>query len=308
MLTSFFRKSKPIQFLLVGVFMTIYFVLANFILLPEAITWVYVAQKLGILLVYLLMMFIINFIVKRNEVTQRNTFTIILFAVFTVLIWPILRDSQQLLAGFFLLLAIRRIISLHSGTSIFQKIFDTSFWIAVASLFFPPAILFIVVPFFGIMLYAPQEFKTWLIPWTAIFAVFILQTTCSLLLYGHFFNPLDFYALPEMDFASYRSAEILIPISVLLAFSIWTFYYFMQTIQKATQKMKGSGYLVVVTWVVAVFAVLLSPEKTGSELLFFIIPVCVMGANYFQQQKEKVFKEVLLDALIVLAVLLPFFR
>lgn len=72
--------------------------------------------------------------------------------------------------------------------------------------------------------------------------------------------------------------------------------------------MKGSGYLVVITWIVAVFAVLLSPQKTGSELLFFIIPVCVMGANYFQQQKEKIFKEVLLDALILLAVLLPFFR
>lgn len=308
MLTSFFRKSKPIQFLLLGVFMSIYFVLANFIVPNEVITWGYVAQKSGILLVYLVMMFIINFIVKRNEVTQRNTFTVILFALFTVLIWPILRDNQQLLAGFFLLLATRRIISLHSGTSIFKKIFDASFWVAISSLFFPPAILFIIVPFFGIMLYAPQEFKTWLIPWTAIFAVFILQTTYSLLVYDHFFNPFEFYVTPATDFVNYRSAEMLIPLSVLLAFSIWTFYYFIKTIQKATQKMKGSGYLVVITWIVAVFAVLLSPQKTGSELLFFIIPVCVMGANYFQQQKEKIFKEVLLDALILLAVLLPFFR
>ena len=76
--------------------------------------------------------------------------------------------------------------------------------------------------------------------------------------------------------------------------------------QNATRRLKATLYLVLAAWLVSILVIILSPHKNGSELLFFILPVCIMGANYFEQKGEYIFKEVLLVSLVLLTVLVPF--
>ncbi|MFC0578617.1 DUF6427 family protein [Mesonia mobilis] len=286
--------------------MSFYFLVANFFIAEAFYSLAEIFLKIGLLVAYLFLMELINFIVKRNEVTKKNTFTIFLFAVFTVIFLPILQAGEIIIASVFILLALRRIVSLRSGLYIKRKIFDASFWIGIAFLFYPESIWFLILPFIGILFYALQDFKNWLIPFFALMSVFILKTSFNLLVFDQFFNPISYFSYPSLDFTSYHQFSILIPLSVLLAFTLWSLFTYFKTIQKATRKTKYTLYIITITWLLSIFVVIFSNEKNGAELLFFILPVCVIGANYFEQKGEKWLKEILLISLLVLTLIVPF--
>lgn len=286
--------------------MSFYFLVANFFIAEASYSLAEIFSKIGLLIAYLFLMVLINFIVKRNEVTKKNTFTIFLFAVFTVIFLPILQAEEIIIASVFILLALRRIVSLRSGLYVKRKIFDASFWIGIAFLFYPESIWFLILPFIGILFYALQDFKNWLIPFFALMSVFILKTSFNLLVFDQFFNPISYFSYPSLDFTSYHQFSILIPLSVLLAFTLWSLFTYFKTIQKATRKTKYTLYIITITWLLSIFVVIFSNEKNGAELLFFILPVCVIGANYFEQKGEKWLKEILLISLLVLTLIVPF--
>ena len=286
--------------------MSFYFLVANFFIAEASYSLAEIFSKIGLLIAYLFLMVLINFIVKRNEVTKKNTFTIFLFAVFTVIFLPILQAEEIIIASVFILLALRRIVSLRSGLYVKRKIFDASFWIGIAFLFYPESIWFLILPFIGILFYALQDFKNWLIPFFALMSVFILKTSFNLLVFDQFFNPISYFSYPSLDFTSYHQFSILIPLSVLLAFTLWSLFTYFKTIQKATRKTKYTLYIITITWLISIFVVIFSNEKSGAELLFFILPVCVIGANYFEQKGEKWLKEILLISLLVLTLIVPF--
>ncbi|WP_283640758.1 DUF6427 family protein [Mesonia mobilis] len=286
--------------------MSFYFLVANFFIAEASYSLAEIFSKIGLLIAYLFLMVLINFIVKRNEVTKKNTFTIFLFAVFTVIFLPILQAEEIIIASVFILLALRRIVSLRSGLYIKRKIFDASFWIGIAFLFYPESIWFLFLPFIGILFYALQDFKNWLIPFFALISVFILKTSFNLLVFDQFFNPISYFSYPSLDFTSYHQFSILIPLSVLLAFTLWSLFTYFKTIQKATRKTKYTLYIITITWLLSIFVVIFSNKKNGAELLFFILPVCVIGANYFEQKGEKWLKEILLISLLVLTLIVPF--
>lgn len=306
MLTSFFHKSKPINFLAVGLFMSVYYVLENFILQNNDGSLGGVFTKIGFLGLYLFLMVLINFIVKRNEVTKRNTFTIVLFALFTISFPEILESGKILLSGLFVLLAFRRIISLKSKLSIKSKIFDASFWICLASLFFAWNILFLVIIYLAILFHAADDYRNWLIPLLSFFCVFVLHTCFSLIVYDHFFDVFHFLPAPNFDFSNYGQLDILLPLTLILAFAIWIFIDYLLVIQKASSSIKSSLVLVLAIWLCAITIVAFSPTRNGSEFLFFIMPTSIVGASYFQRGKDKIFNEILLALIIVCAVLFPF--
>lgn len=306
MLTSFFSKSKPVNFLVVGLWMTFSYVFVNYIGANQLVTWSYFFKKTGLLVIYLVLMFLINFVVKRNEVTKQNTYTIILFALFTISLSPILKDGATLLSALFVLLALRRTMSLQNLRNRKKKIFDATFWIGCAILSHPSSWPFLGVIFLGILIYASEDFKNWLIPFFGLFAVYVIALCYNLLVSDIFFNPITYFQQPSVQFDIYREIIFLVPLSVLITFSLWVLFYNFGYISKAPKKLKYSLYLLLFIFITASFCVFFSSDKTGAELLFFIIPVCIMGANYFQQEGEKWLKEVLLLTLVVITLVFPF--
>ncbi|SHI66722.1 hypothetical protein SAMN04488096_103242 [Mesonia phycicola] len=306
MLASFFKKSKPINFVLVGLFMSLFFLAANIFVEKVEFSLFYFLSKIGLLLAYLFLMMLINFIVKRNEVTKRNTFTIFLFAVFTVLFFPVLQADEVIISSLCVLLALRRLVSLRSEIFIKRKIFDTSFWVAVAFLCYPESVLFVLLPFIGVLMYARDDFKNWLIPFFAIISVFAFKTAFNLLFYNQFFNPFAYLVTPSLDLNAYREFSILFPLSVLIVFAVWVLFVYFKTIPKVSRAIKSTLYIVLVTLIISIFVVIFDPNKNGAELLFFILPVCIIGANYFEQNGKDIFKEILLISLLVLTFIVPF--
>ena len=102
-------------------------------------------KEVWVLLLFIMCMVVLNFIAKRNELTQRNAYKTLLFAAFSCMLFEVLRNDDVIIANFFVLLAMRRVISLRSQRVTTRKIFDASLWIFVASLFYFWAVLFMIL-------------------------------------------------------------------------------------------------------------------------------------------------------------------
>jgi len=307
MLTSFFSKSKPINFISVILFMAIFFIIANFRDVFSSFSFSLIAEKIGVLLAFLLSVVVLNFIAKKNDLTLRSAYKIIIFAVFSVSFWAILKDNQIIVANLCILLALRRIISLKTQKEISKKIFDATFWVCIASLFYFWAFLFIIIVYIGILLQAANYFKNWLIPIIAFFAVFALVTGFHLLVNDQFYSFSAWFQESSFKFEHYQNPKLLIPLSIILALALWTLFYYFKLFKKANINSRPTYFLVFLTLVVSVVVSVFSPVKNGSELLFFFVPLSIIISNYFESKEERVFKEILLIGLVLMPILIPIF-
>lgn len=306
MLASFFKKSKPINFLIVGVFMTIYFIIANFFGQNTEYSWQFLTKKIGYLITYILLMVVLNFIVKRNTISKKNTYTILLFGFLTTLCLPVLQANELFIAAFFVLLALRRVISLRSGLEIKKKIFDASLWVVVASLFYPLSILFLILPFVGIFYYALQDFKNLFIPLVAVFCVYFLVTTGYFLVLDTPFYLSQYFVFPSLNLEVYQEADVLIPLMIIGLFTILSLFFFLKELQLTIRKRKPMLFLIFLFFIIGLLIVLLSPQKTGSELIFPFIGVSVIGTIFLEHKGGKILKEITLGILALAVLIIPF--
>lgn len=307
MLTSFFGKSKPINFITVILFMTVFFIIANFREVFSSLSFSTFAIKFGVFLAFLLSVIVLDFIAKKNDLTLRSAYKIIIFAVLSVSFWTILQDNQIIAANLCVLLALRRIISLKTQKDIPKKIFDATFWICIASLFYFWAILFLIIVYIGILLQAANYFKNWLIPIIAFFAVLALVTGFHLIINDQFYTFSAWFQESSFKFEHYQNPKLLIPLSIILALALWTLFYYFKLFQKANINSRPTYFLIFLTLVVSVGVSVFSPVKNGSELLFFFVPLSIIISNYFESKEEWIFKEILLIGLVLMPILVPIF-
>ncbi len=307
MLTSFFSKSKPVIFLTVVVFMAVFYISANIKAIFFNFEISTLITKLAILVSFLLSAMVLNFIAKKNELTKRSGYKILIFALCSVSFLAILTDNQVIAANLCILLALRRIISLRSRKDVAIKIFDATFWICIASLFYFWAILFLFIVYCGILFHAVNYFKNWLIPLVAVFIVFLMVTTFHLLVNDEFYTWAAWFQQSSFKFENYQNLSLLIPLSIILALTFWTLSHYFKLYKKAGIRSRPTFMLVLIALMISLFVAILSPVKNGSEWLFFFVPFSIITSNYFESKKEKGFKEVLLIALILMPIIIPIF-
>jgi hypothetical protein len=302
MLTRFFGQSKPINFLFVAIYMMVFYIVANRLVFFGGSSFITILKEVALLLLYVVGMVILNFIAKKNDL---NTYKIILYACFTVLFINLLQNNSVISANIFVILALRRIISLRTNKDIKKKIFDAAFWICIASLFQFWTILFLIIVYFGILFHSNRSWKNFAIPITSVSCVAILATTYMLLTQDRFFLFSDWFQFSNFNFTKLNTITILLPISVVLAMVVWVSGSYLKAIQNASISQKPSMYLILMTLFASMAIAIFSPFKNGSELLFMFAPLSVMTAKYFEREKEFWFKEVLLWLLILMPILIP---
>ncbi len=305
MFTSFFGKSKPINFILIIIFMVIFFIAANFHTWFVEFSYLVFFKKLLVLLVFLFSMGVLNFIANKNDLTKRSAFKILFFAVFSTSFFALLQNHQVIVANLFVLLGLRRIISIKSGKEVQKKIFDASLWICIASLFYFWTILFLIIIYVGILMYASHP-KNWLVPAVSFLAVAILTISFHLLAYDQFFTLTKWYQESHFNFSAYGNPEFLIPISLILAVMIWTLLFYVSLIQRSSITQRPSFILILFALFTAIAVAIFSPTKNGSELIFFFVPLSIIASNYFDSKRDKFFKEVLLLLLILMPLSISF--
>ncbi len=167
MITSIFKKSSILNYgLIIILVLASFFIFQNSDLGNKMAGNTLTANLLSLLLL-LTSFFLVNFIVKKNGLTKASSYTILFFLLFLLLFPVVFNHSNLLFANFFLLLAMRRLISLQTLKAPKEKIFDASMWIFIASLFHFWSILFILLVYISIIFHVSRDYRNWLLPFVA---------------------------------------------------------------------------------------------------------------------------------------------
>ncbi|PXY39289.1 hypothetical protein DMB65_18755 [Flavobacterium cheongpyeongense] len=298
MITSVFKKSTPLNYSLVVILILVFF----FTFQTQEPSWMssyfLVFQKISLLCFVLASFFLINFIVKKNGLSKDNGYAILFYLLFILFFPTILNNANVIYANFFLLLALRRLISLQSLKASKEKIFDASFWILVASLFQFWSVLFLVLVFISIIFHVSRDYRNWILPFIALFAVALLFLTTSLIFNFdavHFIRERAVIDL-RIDYFknNYENGAFSIYVSVVLFFVV----FMLTTLSDRPQIVHISYKKVIACFFIAVFVFILSPNKSNDLLLFSITPLTIMASSSIEYMQQKLNKEIVFYVLI----------
>lgn len=304
MISSFFNRAKPIHFVIVCTILLVVFVIAKFYHLDSAFSLLVLLKQTLIFMICLATVFVFDFLVGRNNLTKKNSYRILIFVLFMALLPSTILNSKVLISNFFVLLALRRIVSLKSNKEIKKKLFDSAFWISIATLFYFWAILFYVLIIAGLILYRIVDIKNWIIPFTGTLTVAILGISYMVLTGHDFIHYFNGQIEISLDFTSLNSKRTIIASTIILSYGIWSLFYFGRRLKTKSKKARPAFILVTYWAVIGLLVLIFSPDKNGSEFLFLFAPLAIIVANYLETISEKWFKDTLLYGLLIIPILI----
>lgn len=294
MITSIFKKSTPINYSLLGILMVVFFFLFQFHSVTTTGSSYGMAQKVGLLVLLFGSLFLSNFIVKKNGLTKSSSYTILFFFLF-VLFFPNIMDNMRLLlANFFILLSIRRLVSLQTLKAPKEKIFDASLWIFVASLFQFWCILFIILVYISIIFHVSRDYRNWLIPFVAFFTaatIFVLYTLW----------------IDGMAIKNYLASEVInvqldyftneyqnIAFSIYAVFMLFFIFPAVFSITNKPLNLQASYKKVIFAALIGMVIFVLSANKNNETLVFTFLPLSIMATNTIEYLQNKIQQELIL--------------
>ncbi len=306
MLTSFFSKSKPVNFIITS----IYIILGWFYwytAVNEQVTEIsFFKTQAVFLFIILFSAFLLNFIIRKNKLTETNTYSIFSFGCFILLFPEVFFQSNIIISNLLLLFAYRRIMSLNSGLNIEKKIFDASIWITIASLFYFWCILFFILLFVAVFQIGSKNYKLTLIPFVGFLAVIIILTAIKAILTNSFLWFLEIDTSLNLDFQSYDSLTLIIPISFLILLLFLTLIQKFINYSEIRLKDKSNSFLLILMLLISVIIILFIPYKSGAEFFYIMAPLAIFTANFIEKTSKYWVKEMFLWILIVFPILVIF--
>ena len=294
MLTNFFGKSKPINFFLVSIYLIVGCFFSSISLLNEAGGSPFFQKQTFLLLVSIFSVLLLNFIVRKNNLTLNNTYSIFFFACFILLIPSLFNNTDVLLSNVFLLLAFRRILSLSSEKNIEQKILDASIWITLASLFYFWCILFFIILFVAITQQQNKNYRLIIIPFVGFLSIMLLVTSYYLIQGDSFLWFLDIDRRISIAFQAYDKIILIIPISTLSILLVLTLFQKVIGFSEIRLKEKTNATLLILIILISVISIILIQNKNGSELFYLMAPLAILTANYIEKLQTFWIKELIL--------------
>ena len=223
-----------------------------------------------------------------------------MFGLFMVMLPERLLNSRKLMADFFILLVLRRIMSLRTQKDIKKKLLDAAFWISIATLLYFWAALFFILVFAALILYSIINIKNWIVPLTGVLAVVIIWVSVMLLMTNDFTDYFDELFVYNFDFTGLNSARIMISATILISYGTWGSFYFIKHLKDKSKSLRPSFTLIIISSILSLLIILISPYKDGSEFIFLFAPLSIIMTNYLEVTKEKWFQEVLVWVLILI--------
>ena len=297
MLANFFSKSKPVNFILIIVLFLFYYVLENFIYRSAEIN----LETFVVLPLYLVLFFLYNFIISKNKLTKDDSYAFLLFVVGLGCL-PQLNVTYIILVKYFVLfLFLRKIYSLRTLKSVYEKLFDSGLWLGVLLLISPEYILYLFLLFTAVLLFIKVTFRTIVIPVLGFLTPIFLFFT-----YNFYVDTLDnFYQLFDvgftLDFNSYNSRFYIIS---LAAFGLITFISVLLRsgrIFSVSNRFKRSWSLLLLHLLVALGSLFLIDVKDGTELIGILIPSTILIANWIQSVERKLIANIILLLFLVIS-------
>lgn len=303
MITNIFSRSNPMNFAVITILLLVAFGLTILIHYNPGFT---LAESIAFFAIYpmlLFSVFFINFISQKNNLNKNDNYSPLFFCLFLCLIPGIFTDSSVVISNIFVLFALRRLLSIQSLITPKQKIFDASFWIAIAAIFQLEAILFLLLVFVAIILHVSNDFKNWIIPFVGVFTVSVLVVLYAFIFDHEVLTTIQ-NKIQQMSFdfenifgtfSTFSSGVLMTLMVLLLIFQLSTIGTYLTIIQNSIKK-------IISLLLLALLVYIISNENNKNLLLYGIAPLSIISANFINSLQKKWMKEAFIVLLLVLSV------
>jgi hypothetical protein len=307
MIASLFSKTRPINYVFTSIIAISSFVIYQAVHTENLFTTEILPIKLAVFFLLISSVFLVNFISLKNTLTKNDNYAVFLFTIFCLMFPSVFNNTTIVLSNFFLLLALRRLISLKSLVSPKEKIFDASFWIFLSAIFHFWSIIYILLVFISIIYHSGKDYKNWLIPFISFFCVFVLYVFFSLIFFNGFNVDLQGLLNTSFDFSNktvFQSMALSSFVSISVLFLVTQILDY----QNKPLNMQSSYKQIYFAFVVAAGIYIFSGNKSNDMLLYCFAPLSILGANMFEKLEQNNYKESSMYILLGLGVLFYFLQ
>ncbi len=299
MITSVFKKSTPLNFSLVVILMLVFFSLYQI----QEPTWMNSAfsalGKFGLFSVLLASVFVANFVSKKNGMSKDSAYIVFFYFLFLIFFPSLFDNTNLILANFFILLALRRLISLQTLKASKEKIFDASLWIFLASLFHFWCILFIVLVFISIIFHVFSDYRNWILPFIALFVTATIFVLSAMVFNIDGIEYITRSVIISFDMGyfsnNYQNWAFSIYATIALFFLISMF----ATLSNRPLVLHATFKKIIASFFIGVLIYAVSSNKSNDLLVFTMAPLAIMATAHIELQQRKLNQELVLGVLIL---------
>ena len=303
MLTRHFVNSKPIHTFFCLLAIALCSIVFTFYIDLQEFKFANIAFLSFNLVIVFASVFLIEFVKYKNRITKRSSFTIITFSAILTAFPETLNNTNLLLSNFFVLLSLRRILSLRTKTGVKTKILDSAIWVSLASLFYTWSLLFLCPIFISIAAFVVLDKKTLWIPFLGVTSVIIFLTSYNALFFDTFWINDTYVFSTSLDISSYLNSKQYIKLLILLLVILWLLIYNIKIYQKLRIIYRP---MLITIWsfiVVAMLMIAISDQKNSGEIVFLAPVISYALGSYLDFSKHKTFKNIIFMFVLSLPVL-----
>src|SRR6056300_471010 len=291
MISHIFSKTKPVNFLLLTFLLAVYIIsFEGFIGIGSGVShdfWAYLMQNIGFFLkglaLFVPALFLIDFILKRNKLVLTHSYTLFYFVVFCGLFPAVFSHTDLLLAHFFVLLGLRRILSLKTKQRSRRKVFEACLWFLVASYFYDWTLLYLFVLVASLFIYDKNNPRFW---------GFVIRDNFS-----SFFNQQYLFNIPPQGFSTKISMLIISFFGSSILVLLWN-YSRKASAKVASLGRKNSLAILTLTGFLGGLLYLFSPADNHSALVFSFFPLAFLWSNTTELLPKTWQKEVIMWSIL----------
>jgi hypothetical protein len=230
-----------------------------------------------------------NRIVNKHSLLRQSTY----FPFFFLIILLSCRASligfyPALASSLFLVLAIHKLISSYMKEKALPDAFDSGLFVGIATLFYIPSMLFLVLLWIGLLIIRTANWREWLCTILGFLVPFIFTFTYNIVFFPNYpwFHKIasEFSYHSVQHLYSWEQITLLIIILITALGSLW---FYMNKITDNVVKTQKFWTLMLWFILIASGSVLLCPVKDSRAFSILAIPGSFVMSAYFLKTKAR---------------------
>jgi len=299
MITSLFRKSTPLNYSIVIIAIVFFFFVYEIKHVSGDNSTLHLTSKAILLGIIFGSFFLVNFIVKKNGLSKDSAYTVLFYLIFMLFFPSVWNNGTLILSNFFILMSMRRLLSLHSLKSTKEKIFDASLWVFLAALFHFWSILFIILVFISILFHAARDYRNWFLPFIAFFGVAVIFVLTAIVFEKPWIGHLLHQAVADVNFNYFTNNYQNLALSIYATIGLFFVASLLLTISNRPLILHASYKKIISAFFIGIAVLVISTNKSNDLLIFSFAPLAMMATSHIEIAQIKWQKEIALAAVIL---------
>ena len=304
MLARFFNKSEPLSFISLIFLLFIYVIIWLLVGVKETISFNNVMSAAGLFFFFLSLLFIVEFIIRKNSLTPLNYYASFIFVILIGLFPTVINFSNISISNIFILLALRRIYSVKTKKETLKKLYDSGFYVGIAFLLYPITIIYFTLIYVSYFIYLKIINKQLILPVLGFLTPLLIVFT-----YYFIFDDLNsFITLVEInvgfDYHEYLSINFYIPILFILFVVLWAFVIVFLKRNSLGREGKNSLNLVIGHLLLTLVLINSHNLEIRNSIQFLFFPISIVIGNLLSLNNNNWIKNTLLYSLLVFSLVL----